>query len=118
MASKWKIALDQGSDFTLSICIKDPQKNPIDLAGYTARMQARKCLSASEVALELSTDNGLISIDTETSTVTLTIPHDTSSAMEATDYVYDLELTDAYGKVWRCLQGVLTISPEVTRDDS
>lgn len=88
---------------------------PVDLTGYTARMDIRDSVDASAVLLSLTTVNGRIAIDTAAKTITLTISATDSAAITWQNAVYDLELVSAGGIVTRVLSGSIEVSKEVTR---
>ena len=50
-----------------------------------------------------------------TGTLTLTLNNSVTSALTAGRYVYDVELTDSSSKISRILEGIVTVTPEVTR---
>jgi hypothetical protein len=87
---------------------------PLNLTGYTARMQVRERVESSAVLLELTTENGRITIDGPTGTVTLALTATETAAIDWAAGVYDLELVDG-ATVYRPLEGRVRIDPEVTR---
>jgi hypothetical protein len=89
---------------------------PVDLTGYTARMQIRASVGAQTVLLELTTENGGITLGGAAGMVTRTITEAQAAAVGFTSGVYDLELVDADGAVTRLAEGLVSVSPEVTRD--
>jgi hypothetical protein len=86
----------------------------VNTTGYTARMQLRTSYSAATASLELTTANGRISL-TSAGVITLSLTATETAALAAGRYVYDLELVSSGGVVTRLLEGVVTVSPEVTR---
>jgi hypothetical protein len=86
----------------------------VNTTGYTARMQLRTSYSAATASLELTTVNGRISL-TNAGVITLSLTATETAALAAGRYVYDLELVSSGGVVTRLLEGVVTVSPEVTR---
>ena len=86
----------------------------VNTTGYTARMQLRTSYSAASASLELTTTNGRISL-TNAGVITLSLSATETAALSAGRYVYDLELVSSGGQVTRLLEGVVTVSPEVTR---
>lgn len=114
MANRYDLSIDQGSDKNLPLIFKDAEGELLDLTGYKAAMQVRKTLESDEAADTLTTENGRISIDPETATVTLLFPHETTSAMAAGRFVYDLELISD-DTVTRVMEGVFTLRREATR---
>lgn len=87
---------------------------PVDLSGYTARLQARPSARSADIALDLATGSG-ITLGGQDGTVTLTLSATQTAALSPGKYLYDLELESAGGEVTRLVQGTLTVSPEVTR---
>ncbi len=88
---------------------------PIDLAGYTARMQIRQTLSAATTIIELTTENGRITLDNTAKTITLTISATDTEALSFTSGVYSLELVSSGGEVTQLLTGTVTLTKEITR---
>ena len=113
-AANYDILIEQGATYRQDFVWKDSAGDPIDLSTYTARMQVRK-LKTEELLLNLAEGTGITlgndgSIEVEVSaTVTETLPVVCGR--------YDLELEDSNGIVTRLLQGDVTISAEVTRDE-
>jgi hypothetical protein len=86
----------------------------VNTTGYSARMQLRTSYSAASASLELTTANGRISL-TNAGVITLSLSATETAALAAGRYVYDLEMVSSGGQVTRLLEGVVTVSPEVTR---
>jgi hypothetical protein len=86
----------------------------VNTTGFSARMQLRTSYSAASASLELTTSNGRISL-TNAGVITLSLTATETAALAAGRYVYDLELVSSGGLVTRLLEGVVTVSPEVTR---
>lgn len=89
--------------------------SPLDLTGYTARMQVRQSVGSEQILLELTTEDGGIAIDAATGTITLQVSATDSAAFTWRAGVYDLELIDTGGAVTRLASGAVTVCPEVTR---
>jgi hypothetical protein len=88
---------------------------PVDLTGYTARMQIRSRLEATDTILELTTENAGIVINNATKTITLVISAVASAALTFSEAVYSLELVSSGGKVTPFCSGKVTLKKEVTR---
>lgn len=88
---------------------------PVNLTGFTARMQARPSYTSSTVAVELTTANGRITLGGALGTITLSLSATETAALTPGRYVYDLELVSGGGLVTPLAEGILTVSPEVTR---
>lgn len=92
----------------------DEAGTPINLTGFTAKMQARASLSSPNVALEASTANGLFVIDPLIGRITMTLEADATAVLTSEKYVYDIELYNA-GEVTRLLQGIINVDRGVTQ---
>jgi hypothetical protein len=86
----------------------------VNTTGFSARMQLRTSYSAASASLELTTANSRISL-TNAGVITLSLTATETAALAAGRYVYDLEMVSSGGQVTRLLEGVVTVSPEVTR---
>lgn len=87
---------------------------PIDLTGYTAKMQLRETVT-DPVIIELTTTNNGIIIDVARSTITVSMTSAQTAAFTFATAVYSMELTDPSGNVNTFIQGNLTLIPEITR---
>lgn len=116
-AGLFNIVADQGSTFSRTIVWRDPAKKPILLSGYTARMQIRPSVGSSTVTLELTTENGGITLGETNGQIRLYISDEVMATIAEHKYVYDLELIgpteDLY--VYKLLYGNFAVRSEVTR---
>lgn len=87
---------------------------PVDLAGFTARMQIRGKLEDTTVIKELTTENGGILINNTTKTISLNISATDTAAFSFQTAVYSLELVNG-AVVTPFAGGTLTLIKEVTR---
>jgi hypothetical protein len=114
------ICIFQGATFSQTLYWETGTPSaPVNLTGYTAKMQIRSKPESKAVILELSTSNGRITLGTSgnfaTGAINLFISaSDTANLSVCENAVYDLELTSG-SVVSRILQGNVIISPEVTR---
>lgn len=114
--------LFQGRGSACALCglpEDDPlhEGDPVDLTGRTAKMQVRSSYRSDVVLLELSTENGGITLGGTAGTVDRLITAAQTSALPARGCVYDLELySPGGGDTDRFLEGSIgTELPEVTR---
>ncbi len=114
-AAKYKLKLEQG------VTLRKPftwraASDPVILTGYKARMQIRPEIDSSAVLAELTTENGGILIEAPTTgTFVLYLDDVITAALEFDQAVYDVEMIAPNGDVTRVMQGVVTLSREVTR---
>jgi hypothetical protein len=112
------ICIFQGATFNQTLFYETGEPSaPVNLAGYTAKMQIRSKPESKAVILELSTavGNGRIILNESTGSIRLFIlATDTATLSVCDKAVYDLELYNG-AVTTRILQGNVIISPEVTR---
>ena len=115
MAGKYDFVIEQGATFDRSLTYKDPAGTPLNLTGYTARMQIRSGVSSPTVLLELTSANGRLVIDPLVGGITIYLePVDTEGVMWKRG-VYDLEIEAPDTSVTRLIEGNIELSREVTR---
>ena len=88
---------------------------PVDLTGCSARMQVRAELPSTTVLLELTTENGGITLGGIDGTVALYVSATDTAAIRWESGVFDVEVEWPGGDVSRIVQGSISVSPEVTR---
>jgi hypothetical protein len=114
-AGIYNIIADQGSTFSRQLTWNDSTGSPVNLTGYTARMDVRSSIDAVGAAtLSLTTENGRIVLGGSAGTINLSAEATATQAVEAGNYVYDLELVSG-STVTRLVQGSFTLRGEVTR---
>lgn len=118
-AGTYDIIIDQGSDFSLQLTLKDELGAPTDLSGYSARAQLRpkrdsNTLSATfTCSLNSPSTDGIISVS---------LSNAISKTITAGTYYYDIELFTSTSDsppvdifVRRILEGKARVTQEVTR---
>ena len=131
-AGKYNFTIEQGATTDFEIVYKDSDGNPIDISGYTARMDLRATPGADTSYLTLSSSLGpcgtglnmsgsgglSASKPLSSGSIGVYISHVSSSALSFTDAVYDLELVSGSGHcatVERLLEGSVSLFKEVTK---
>jgi hypothetical protein len=114
MAGTHDIVCDQGATFTRVFTWQDSTGVPVNLTGYTARMQVRATIDSASTLLSLTTENSGIALGGAAGTVTITATATQTAAVAAGCYVYDIELVIG-STVVRLVQGQFTVDGEVTR---
>jgi hypothetical protein len=123
-AGKYNFTIEQGATYTVEIQYKDSNNDPIDLTGYSGRMQIRPAIGSTTTYLCLSSSlqsdgtglnfSGSAGINPPASgTIGIYISAATSSALTFNEGVYDLEIASG-SFVARLLQGNVQLSKEVT----
>lgn len=88
---------------------------PVNLTGYSARMQIRQKLDDTTVIKELTTVNGGIVLDNTLKTIKMVISATDTAAFTFTSGVYSLELVSSGGQVTTLVSGSVALVKEVTR---
>lgn len=111
MAAKANIVIDQGADFSTTITVLDNDNSILNLTNYTARGQIRKHYTSTtavdfDFAFTEPRSSGIL---------TLSLSNTQTANMEAGRYVYDVEIVSSANTVTRLVEGIATVTPEVTR---
>ena len=109
MAVKANIIIDQGSDFKTELNITNDFGDPVDLSGYTGVAQMRRHYTSVKFY------SFAVTIDEDNGTVILSMDSDTTDSIPAGRYVYDCELSYLDGTKSRIVEGIVTVTPQVTR---
>lgn len=89
--------------------------SPVDLAGFTARMQIRRSVTSTEVEASLTTENGGITLDNVDKTIVITMAAAETEDLDFASGVYDIEMISGTGVVTNLLSGSVVVASEVTR---
>lgn len=110
---KYNMICPQGTTFSKQLTYTIDNV-PVDLTTYTARMQVREKYTSKTAVIDITTENGGITLGGEDGTIDLNISHEVTSLIIAKEYVYDLELISS-SNVYRLIEGKFVVTPEVTR---
>ena len=88
---------------------------PVNLTGFTARMQIRETVESTTVLHSLTTENGGITLGGAAGTIALTISATDTAAFTFDTAVYDLEVVSGGGVVTEIASGAVLMNNEVTR---
>jgi hypothetical protein len=129
-AGNYNITCEAGATFRRTLEIEQPDLGTdptgqtyedFSLEGYTARMQVRRTIESTAFLLELTTENGGLTINPadELNQIYIDVAASVTASLannfNTVNAVYDLEIINGDGIVSRMLQGTFIISPEVTR---
>lgn len=110
------LTMYQGANFDYNL-IWQTNGTPVNLTGFTARMQVRESVDSTAVVLALASGSG-ITLGGTAGSVALSASAATTAGVASpanTQYVYDLELVSGSGYVTRLVEGCFFVDPEVTR---
>jgi hypothetical protein len=103
--------IDQGTTFSTIIDLTNQDGTPLLLNGITVAAQMRKSYQSSTFTNFIATV-----FNTERGQIRLQLAPNTTSAMQAGRYLYDVEITNTLTlEKFRVLEGIAVITPEITR---
>jgi len=120
-AGKLNLLIEQGATFTRKLFFKDSSNAAIDLTGNAFAGQIRKSASdptiiATFTCMITDAPAGEVEISlTDSQTSAIPVKASTSPERESTEYAYDIERTISGGTKQRVLEGIASVSPEVTK---
>lgn len=112
MAAYIELYMDQGATFNNSVTlVNDSTNTAINVASYTIRSQMRRShwsanATANLVCTVADAANGIITVGLAAAN---------TSNIRSGRYVFDLEIQDSSNTVTRLLEGIITVTPEVSR---
>lgn len=110
MASISNLFIDQGTNYSNTITVASSAGTALNLTGYTVASQMRKSYSSS------SYHNFTASVyDASAGKVKLELNSTQSSAITPGRYLYDVEITSPAGVKTRVIEGIVTVTPEITK---
>ena len=108
MARKLNLTIDQGATYTKTVNLTDGNSSPIEISTSTGAAQMRKNYTSNSYfffAVNTAANGAL----------TLSMSANTTRSIPSGRYVYDVEVTSNTNIVTRVLEGLITVTPEVTK---
>ena len=106
-----ELFLEQGSNFNTSVALDEADGSPFQLVDCEVKAVMKKSYYSSSTTAEF-----VIEINDPTEGILiLSLPYANTANIPAGRYVYDLELINGESIVTRILEGIVTVTPEVTR---
>jgi hypothetical protein len=87
---------------------------PIDLSGYSSRLQVREAYYSDDPIVSLVSGSG-ITVGGSAGTIDIFIAASDTSNFPPGNHVYDLEIVSPSNIVDRLIEGTFNVTPEVTR---
>lgn len=110
MATISNLFVDAGTTYSNIITVAATTGQPLDLTGYTVKSQMRKSYSSSQAF------NFTASIyDAQAGKVRLQLNSTQSEAIPAGRWLYDVEITSQSGNKTRVVEGIVTVTPQITQ---
>jgi hypothetical protein len=110
MATVSNLFVDAGANYSNIITVAASNGQALDLTGYTVASQMRKSYQSSTAY------NFTASVyNAATGKVRLQLSDTQSSAIPAGRWLYDVEITSPSGTKTRVVEGIVTVSPQITQ---
>ena len=112
MTAYVELYLDQGATFNNIVNVTDDVTNvSLNLANYVIRSQMRRSYYSANASatFECSISNA------STGEITMYMSSANTANLKAGRYLFDMEASSPGGVVTRILEGIITVTPEVTR---
>ena len=110
MATVSNLYIDQGSDFNSIVTLTSQDGTPLDLTGFTAKSQFRKSYQSSS-----ATEFGVTIYSAVDGQIRISLPASVSTTLNAGRFLYDVEITSYTGERKRVLEGIVVLTPEITK---
>lgn len=112
MAAYVELFMDQGATFNNVINLSDDITGAnINISGYSVLSQMRRSYYSSN-----SSANIICTItDSANGEITMNLGPNITANIKAGRYLFDLQTTDKVGAVTRVLEGIITVTPRITK---
>lgn len=109
MAERYDFTIDAGATFRRQIRWT-AAGSPVNLTGWTGRMQIRQHPDAAVTAAAAVTLGGVAG------TIDVLLTATQTTGMSPGRYMYDLELVNGTGDITRLIEGAAIVTAEITKD--
>lgn len=110
MATISNLFVDAGTTYSNIITVAATTGQPLDLTNYTVKSQMRKSYSSS-IAYNFTASI----YDATAGKVRLQLNPTQSEAIPAGRWLYDVEITSPSGNKTRVVEGIVTVTPQITQ---
>lgn len=111
MANQVELFCDQGTDFSYQLDLSNDDGTALNVANYTFTSSIRKSYYSSSV-----TANMTVSIvSAANGNVLISMNSSTTSNIVAGRYLYDVKMRDNTNTVFRVIEGIITVYPQITK---
>ena len=112
MAAYVELYMDQGATFNNVINLANDATNAnLNISGYSVSSQMRRSYySANATATIVCTI-----ADAANGKIVMSLAAANTAAIKAGRYLFDMQTTDTQNTVTRVLEGIITVTPEITR---
>jgi uncharacterized protein YbcV (DUF1398 family) len=112
MAAYVELYMDQGATFENTLTITDDITNAAaNISGYTITSQMRRSYYSANASANIT----CTIVNAATGNLKLSMTAANTNIIKAGRYLFDVETTDPQGRVTRILEGIINVTPGVTR---
>lgn len=111
MAVRGNLVIDQGTDYEVTVDVRNVNNAIANLTGYTSFAQMRKHYTSSkfyEFDTQVLAANG---------TVVISMSWEQTNIIPSGRYVYDCEVVSPDNVRTRLVEGIVTVTPQATRNE-
>jgi len=112
-AGSYDMTCEQGTTFIRTLTVKNPDGSLRDFTDFTGRMHVRRRITDITPIIELTSENGRLSLNSDGQIVVSLSASETAAMTDGG--VYDLEIENSTGDVERVIEGQFNFKFEVTR---
>lgn len=106
-----ELTIDQGTTFANEINLTNDDSSPKDITGYSFESQIRKSYYSTNPTANID-----ITITSEVGgNIRMSIDSANTANIKAGRYLYDLKMTTDEGIVTRIIEGIITVTPQVSK---
>jgi hypothetical protein len=106
-----ELTVDQGTTFETTLDLVDDGGAAINVAGYVFTGQIRKSYYSSNTTANLT----ITVTNNANGNLMMTMNSATTANIKPGRYLYDVKMVDTTNTVTRIVEGVLTVTPQVTK---
>ena len=110
MSAYTEVLIEQGATFSTTVNVEDTSGSAVNLSGYSASSQMRKSYYSSTYSTIQASVTG-----TSNGEITLSMTSANTANLAAGRYVFDLVITASDTTKTRVVEGIVVVSPGVTR---
>lgn len=106
-----ELNLDQGTTFETTLSLTNDDATTINVTNYSFNSQIRKSFYSSNAVANITVSI----VDAPNGNVKLAMTPANTANIKAGRYLYDVLMTDSTGVKTRVIEGIITVTPRVTR---
>ena len=111
MASYTELNLDQGTTFSATLDLTNDDGSAINVTNSIFVCQLRKSYYSSTSAANVTVNT----LDGANGQIQLALDAATTANVKAGRYLFDLRMTTSAGTTTRIIEGIMTVTPQVSR---